>query len=277
MPDLNNKTADTELPPDYHIHTPLCKHATGTPADYRAAARSVRMGELCFTDHAPDPSGYDLKHRMTILQFPSYVLMVRSIQDGGSPRVLLGIEADYYPGAEPFLRDWLPHQPFDVVLGSVHYINDWGFDNPDNLYVWDSVDVKGVWRQYFSLVRSLVELRLFDVITHFDLPKKFGHRIRDTDLKEMVQPLLDRIAKAGMAIEINTSGWRRKVAEAYPSPLILNLMRERGIPITFGSDAHAPEDVGYAFDKAVALAREAGYGHFRRYCARQSSLCPLPA
>ena len=274
MPDQPNNAAPA-LPPDYHIHTPLCKHATGAPEQYRAAASALHMGELCFTDHGPDPSGYDLKHRMTILQFPSYVLMIRSLQDGASPRTLLGIEADYYPGAEPFLRDWLPHQPFDVVLGSVHYINDWGFDNPDNLYVWDSVDVKGVWRQYFSLLGSLVALRLFDVITHFDLPKKFGHRIRDNDCKEMVQPLLDKVAKAGMAIEINTSGLRRQVAEAYPSPLILSLMREREIPITFGSDAHTPGDVGYAFDKAVALAREAGYSDSRRYTARQPSLVPL--
>lgn len=271
-----NTTANRELPPDYHTHTPLCKHASGTPAEFRSSAAAIRMNELCFTDHAPDPSGYDLKHRMTILQFPSYVLMIRSIQDGKLPRPLLGIEADYYPGAEPFLRDWLPHQPFDVILGSVHYINDWGFDNPDNLYVWDSVDVKGVWRQYFSLLASLVELGLFDVITHFDLPKKFGHRIRDNDLRDMVQPLLDKVMNAGMAIEINTSGWRRKVDEAYPAPLILELMHERGIPITFGSDAHTPAEVGYAFDRAVTLARQAGYSSFHRFAARQPIPTPLP-
>ncbi len=275
MPEKPDKTSVALLPPDYHIHTPLCKHATGAPEEYRAAASAMRMAEMCFTDHGPDPSGYDLKHRMSLPQFPSYALMIRSIQDGHSPRVLLGIEADYYPGAEPFLRDWLPHQPFDLVLGSVHYINEWGFDSPDNLYVWDSVDVKGVWRQYFTLVAALVDLRLFDVITHFDLPKKFGHRIADRDLREMVRPLLDKVAAAGMAIEINTSGWRRAAAEAYPSPLILSLMREREIPITFGSDAHAPGDVGNQFEKAVALAREAGYSAYRRYCARQPSLCPL--
>lgn len=276
MTNTKSSTDTLTLPPDYHMHTPLCKHATGTPDAYRSAASTRKIEEIGFTDHAPDPSGYDLRHRMSITQYPSYLLMIRSLQDGSQPKTLLGIEADYYPGAEPFLKDWLPRQPFDLILGSVHYINDWAFDNPDTLYVWDSVDVKGVWRQYFSLIRSLVELGVADVLSHFDLPKKFGHRISDCDVREIVSPLLDNIAKAGMAIEINTSGWRRKVAEAYPSPLILGLMKERNIPITFGSDAHTPAEVGFAFDKAVVLAREAGYTEFRRYCARQPFNTPIP-
>jgi histidinol-phosphatase (PHP family) len=190
--------------------------------------------------------------------------------------VLFGIEADYFPGGEPFLREWLPRQPFDFVLGSVHYIRDWGFDNPDYRKTWESADVKGVWREYFALLRTLVGTRLFDAVSHFDLPKKFGHRLRDRDLKEMAQPVLDAIAGAGMAIEINTSGWRREVNEAYPAPLVLELAREREVPITFGSDAHSPAEVGYEFARAVRLAREAGYAASRRFKSRQASDVPLP-
>ena len=133
----------TALPPDYHMHTALCKHANGTPEAYRATAAIRKVETMAFTDHGPDPSGYDLKHRMTITQYPSYLLMIRSLQDGKLPKVLLGIEADYYPGAEPFLKDWLPHQPFDLILGSVNSIRAWGFDSPDTLHTWDSVTSKG--------------------------------------------------------------------------------------------------------------------------------------
>jgi histidinol-phosphatase (PHP family) len=79
-----------------------------------------------------------------------------------------------------------------------------------------------------------------------------------------------------MAMEINTSGWRREVAEAYPSPLILSLARERDIPITFGSDSHQPNEVGYAFDRAVQLAREVGYTHSLQFRQRRGSPLPLP-
>jgi histidinol-phosphatase (PHP family) len=116
---------------------------------------------------------------------------------------------------------------------------------------------------------------LFDVISHFDLPKKFGHRLRDREMKELVQPVLDHIAKKGMAFEINTSGWRRDAAEAYPSPLILSLAAEREIPITFGSDAHAPKEVGYQFAEALALALDTGCKDSLLYTNRVATRVPL--
>jgi histidinol-phosphatase (PHP family) len=91
-----------------------------------------------------------------------------------------------------------------------------------------------------------------------------------------VQPALDRIAAAGMGIELNMSGLVRPCQEIYPSPLILNLARERGIPISFGSDAHGPQDVGRYFDQALKLAKDAGYTHCLRMRGRKKELVPLP-
>ena len=258
------------------MHTVLCKHAEGTAREFKQAAFERGIPEICFTDHCPEPSGYDSKHRMSLDQVPSYQSLIHELQDNTRPDTLWGAEADFFPGCETFLAQFLPTLPFDLILGSVHYIKEWGFDNPDYLKTWESVDIKGVWKEYFGLLRRLVDTRLYDVIGHFDLPKKFGHRLRDKDMKEAVQPLLDHIARSGMGIEINTSGWRRQVAEAYPSPLILSLAAEREIPLTFGSDAHAPDEVGYEFGKALQLARETGHTHSLRFRQRQGNRVPLP-
>lgn len=266
----------SRLPADCHLHTVLCRHATGTAAEFKQAAGKLGLPELCFTDHCPEPSGYDANHRMKLEDVPAYRALITPLKDNSPPDVSWGIEADFFPGCEAFLTGFLPSQPFDLVLGSVHYIRDWGFDNPDYLKTWESVDVKGVWKEYFKLLRQLVDTRLFDVIAHFDLPKKFGHRLGDRDMKELVQPVLDHIAAGGMGIEINTSGWRRTVCEAYPSPLILSLAAEREIPITFGSDAHAPGEVGYEFGKALALARETGFTGTLRFRGRQGYRVALP-
>lgn len=263
------------LPPDYHTHTTLCKHAEGTPQEFRQKAKELGLAELCFTDHCPEPSGYDAKHRMTMQELPQYYDLITPLQDDDTPPVLLGLEADFFPGCEEFLTGFLPNQPLDLVMGSVHYIKDWGFDNPAYLKTWESVDIKGVWSEYFRLIKQLVDTNLFDVISHFDLPKKFGHRLRDREMKELVQPVLDHIAKNGMAFEINTSGWRREVAEAYPSPLILSLAAEREIPITFGSDAHAPADIGYHFPEALALALDTGCKESLLFKNRTSRRVPL--
>jgi len=274
---MNTTTSSTAviLPPDYHTHTILCKHATGTPREFRQKAKELGITELCFTDHCPEPSGYDAKHRMTLQEVPAYYDLIRPLQDGDTPPVLLGLEADFFPGCEAFLCSFLPAQPLDLVMGSVHYIKDWGFDNPNYIKTWESVDVKGVWIEYFKLIRQLIDSDLFDVISHFDLPKKFGHRLKDRDAKELVQPVLDQIAKKGMAFEINTSGWRREVAEAYPSPLILSLAAEREIPITFGSDAHTPDEIGFHFAEALTLARETGCKTSLRFNQRHATRVPL--
>ena len=261
---------------DYHTHTAFCKHAEGAVADYIDAARQKQLAEICFTDHVPAPDGYDPLNRMELGTFPDYVREVAAVQGSSGPEVLFGLEADYYEGCLGFIGQWLPHQKLDLVIGSIHYIRDWGFDNPAERAVWDSVDVTQTWRDYFALVGKLADTRLFDVVAHLDLPKKFGYRPPDKAVKEMAQPALDRIAAAGMGIELNTSGLRRPVKEIYPSPFLLELVRERDIPICFGSDAHTPRDVGYAFDQALTLAQEVGYDKCLRFRARQRTLAPLP-
>ncbi len=267
---------DFNMLPDYHIHTILCQHADGDIAEYKARAGFLNIPEICFTDHCPSPDGYDPRHRMDMTDFERYRAMVESQQDEVEPRVLFGIEADYYRGCEPVLREWLSAQKFDLVLGSVHYIDNWGFDNPLHRHVWDSVDVTKTWRKYFELIGELADTGLFDVITHLDLTKKFGHRPSDKELKEMAQPALDRIAGAGMGLELNTSGLSKPVGEIYPSPLLVSLACERDIPICFGSDAHSPGEVGRYFDQALKLAREAGYSHYFKIHQRQKEIVPLP-
>lgn len=261
---------------DYHLHTPLCRHADGTVTEYLEAARRKTLLEIGFSDHAPNPDGYDSPHRMTVKEFSLYQDMLRPLLNGSRPAVLFGLEADYYPGCERFLQPFLQQHPFDYILGSVHYLEHWGFDNPEERHVWDSVDVTQTWRTYFTLMGRLAESRLFDIVGHLDLPKKFGHRPPEAKIRDMAQPALDKVAAAGMCIEINTSGLRKPVGEIYPSVLLLKLAREREIPITFGSDAHRPAEVGYAFDQALRLARKAGYTRTARYSRRQKTLEPLP-
>jgi len=275
-PDPMTNPKDITAPPDYHIHTFLCKHAEGELPEYRTAAKRQKIPQICFADHCPNPDGYDPMHRMKMGEFSSYRDMVARMQDGEAPFVLFGVEADYYNGCETFLRAWLPAQDFDLIIGSVHYIQDWGFDNPDQRNAWDAVDVTDVWKTYFELVRRLARSGLFDIVGHIDLPKKFGHRPLDKDLKEMAQPTLDCIAEAGMGIEINTSGLRKPVGEIYPSEFILSMACEREIPICFGSDAHRPEDVGADFDKGLKLSRAAGYTHYFKIKQRRKKIIPLP-
>lgn len=263
--------------PDYHIHTPFCKHAEGELEEFLETARQKNLPEICFTDHAPNPDNYDPEHRMSVDEFKLYEGKVLSLSSSNGPAILFGVEADYYNGCERFLRKWLLRRKLDLVIGSIHYLNNWGFDNPDEREVWDNVDVGGTWREYFELIGQLAETHLFDVIGHFDLPKKFGYMPSEHVIRKIVQPVLEKIARAQMAIEINTSGLRKPVRETYPSRMLLGLARDYGIPICFGSDAHKPEEVGYEFAAALKLAQNAGYSEAVRFSARHKKSYVLPA
>lgn len=262
---------------DQHVHTPLCGHASGAPEEYVRHARLSNVPAVCFTDHAPAPDGYDASNRMPLERFGEYIESVQALRDSKTIRVGFGIEADYYPGCERFLRGWLSDQPFDLVIGSVHFIDDWGFDHPANLSRWRTSDVQSVWRKYFDLVCRLADTGLYDVLGHFDLPKKFGYRPPRADVEKMAAAALDRLAAANMAIEINTGGLRKPVGEAYPADYLLRLAKDRNIAICFGSDAHAPDETGYAFPAAVAMARAAGYDTALEFHQREGIPVPLPA
>jgi histidinol-phosphatase (PHP family) len=263
--------------PDYHIHTSFCKHAEGRMEEFLEAARQKKLPEICFTDHVPNPDNYDPGNRMSMNEFESYKEKIASLSvASGAPLVMFGVEADYYNGCERFLRKWLPRHKFDLVIGSIHYIKNWGFDNPDERAVWDNVDVADTWRKYFELIGRLADTHLFDVIGHFDLPKKFGYAPDARAIKEMAGPALEKIAHAQMAIEINTSGLRKPVKEIYPSVMLLGMARENGIPICFGSDAHKPDEVGYEFAVGIEWARKAGYSEAARFSARHKKNYALP-
>jgi histidinol-phosphatase (PHP family) len=264
--------------PDYHMHTPFCRHAHGEPEEYAAEAVRKGLTEICFTDHSPAPEGF-WGDGMRLDEFPAYQEAVFRCRKSAAIPVLFGIEADFLPDPDflAFARQWLPAQPFDVVLGSVHIIRGWVFTHGgESLEKWKTVDIAAVWREYFDMVGQLADTRLYDIVTHLDATKHSGYWPPESQIPEIVQPALDRIAAAGIGIELNMSGLVRPCQEIYPSPLILNLARERGIPISFGSDAPGPQDVGRYFDQALKLAKDTGYTHGLRMRGRKKQLVPLP-
>ena len=267
-------TPSPQLPPDYHSHNSLCKHAIGCPADYARAARHHGVPEIACTDHCPTDDGFGIEHRMRLDQFDEYLQGVADARATGVP-VLLGVEADYYPGCQRFLEPWLGRHAFDLVLGSVHFLDYWGAD-PARRTLASKINPVEIWTRYFELMGELADTHLYDIVAHFDLPKRFGNPIPLPALRELVLPALDRLAEAGMALEINTSGLNHPCQSCYPSVEILTWAHERGVGLTFGSDSHKPERVGAGFAHAVTLARQAGYTESWVYRKRKARSEPLP-
>ncbi len=265
------------LPADYHMHTPLCRHAAGEPGDLAAQALRLGIPEIGFADHNPMPRDDFDDWRMKAAELDEYVARVEQARrDHSNLAIKLALEIDYLPGYEDWVRDLASRHPWDYLIGSVHYISEsWAIDNPAQLAQWKGREPLEVWTAYFERLTLAAESGLFDIIGHVDLCKKFAIYPRE-DCTPLFNRFIEAVKRGGLAIEINTAGLRKECREIYPSPRLVQLAARSGIPITFGSDAHAAGEVGLNFVEAVQLARSAGYTQCCRFTRRQRQEVPLP-
>jgi histidinol-phosphatase (PHP family) len=248
---------------DYHMHTPLCGHAIGEPSEYAQTAIKVGLEEIGFSDHAPFVHMVDPRITMNHKQLPVYYKMIEDVREKYKKklRIKVAIEADFIPGYEPKTKAILDDYPYDYVIGSVHFIKDWGFDSPDEREKWTEHDVNQVYRDYYDLLRQAAKSKMFDIMGHVDLVKKFGNRATE-DMTDEVQKTAKVFKDSGVAIEINTSGLRKPVKEMYPALWNLEIYCKAGVPLTFGSDSHDPHDVGKDFSLAYEWAKKAGFKEY---------------
>lgn len=180
----------------------------------------------------------------------SYVEVVEAVKGAGLPAVC-GLEVDYYEGRMDEVADLLTGYPFDVLLGSVHWLGAWRFDvldDPLTMAEWEARDVDAVWDAYTRAMEELAASRTCDVLAHPDLVKVAGRRPAIPD--ECYDRIAEAAATSGMAAELSSAGWRKPVGEEYPAPPLLRRFVERGVPLTTASDAHSLPDVA---DRAAAL------------------------
>lgn len=224
------------------------------------AALLAGITEYGISDHAPQvPEPFD-DWRMQVAELPAYFEWIERARAkaGGRIAVRAGLECDWLTGCESWIEDLAGSYPWDYLIGSVHYLGDWDFDNPVWLGRWAESDVDAVWKHYWETYAKMADSGLFDILAHPDLVKKFSY-VPMGDLGRFYEPVIDAIAGSGSVIEINTAGWHKPCAEAYPTLQFLELACSAGIGLVISSDAHAPGDVGRDFSKATALAKAAGY------------------
>ncbi len=259
----------------YHNHTDWSDGKTGLK-EMIAAAEKVGIEELGISDHlvfCPDDRQIDWTMKPEFLG--EYIREIELAAKSSSIAILTGIEADYFPETAEILRSKLDGMPLDYVIGSVHYVGKFQLDSRmEDWSGFSQADLDGIWSAYWRLIRKMAESRLFDIVGHPDLPKKFAF-FPSGPMTDEVDATLDSIAASGMTMELNTSGWSFPAGEAYPSFRILKAAKKRNIPIMINSDAHEPDHLTRNFQKAGSLAKEAGYSELARFKRRHRFFSPL--
>jgi histidinol-phosphatase (PHP family) len=262
---------------DYHVHTPLCRHAEGWPVDFAKRAVELGLEELGFADHNPMPEAFD-DWRMLREELPRYFASVEEARQlvPGLP-IRLGLEMDYLPGQERWWEELKALAPWDYWIGSVHYLpGGWEVDNPKYLGRHRESDPEEIWISYWKTLEKCIRSGWFDFVGHADLPKKFGFRPKG-DLRRFYEPAIEAMVDTGVAFEVNTAGLRKDCRELYPASEFLRLAAEAGVPVLINSDAHAVGELGAGFEEALESLLEAGYSSTVRFERGRRIEVPLPA
>lgn len=247
---------------------------------YVQAAASRAVGEIAITEHvhrfsvARDWLDAPFWREEATEDLDVYAAGVLAARDTGLP-VLLGIEMDWLAGRQERIARFLESHPFDVVLGSVHWLGSTPVDDPSSPPI-PTASAREVWTRYLDELVAAAESGLFDVLAHPDLPKVFGHRA-PPEVWARFDAVVARVAATGIAIECSSAGLRKPVGEIYPDPDLLAMFCAAGVPVTLSSDAHRPEDVAAGYPTTVAALRAAGYRTITRFSRRVPTQVELAA
>ena len=267
---------------DYHVHTARCGHAAGAMERYVEHAIATGLAEIGFSDHLfmywLPGDRRDPELGMAEWEHDFYIADVERCRAryGADITIRLATEADYIPGHEARLETILRRYDWDYVIGSVHFLDDWGFDDSRYIDGYDGADIDALYARYFDVVGASAESGLFDTIGHSDLIKKFGYR-PTVDQAPAYARLAARLARSGVCVEVNTAGLRKPVGEVYPHPDLLRAYHAAGVQPTLGSDAHAPTEVAADLESASRLLRAVGYETFTAFDGRTRREIRLPA
>jgi histidinol-phosphatase (PHP family) len=272
-----------DLPLDAHMHTDLSPDSRVSTDVYAAAAVERGIAEIAVTDHVDFEPGAPAFGYTT---FEDRERVVRDAAERWGPQGLqirFGVELTYDRSWEADIREHLARHAYDFTIGSVH-------DRVDSPY---SPWRVGAWVQGRSLaeivapsfdeVEAAARSGLFDAIGHIDGVKRyvFPH-VKPADFEaapELYEPILRALVESGTALEVNTSGLRYSIEQAFPYPAIVARFRELGgRAVSVGSDAHSADHFAWGLADGYAMAAEAGFSEltFRRGPGAGRVAVPMP-
>lgn len=271
---------------DYHLH--VWPHAPGTPAPtpdvlelYSTTAQQRGLSRIAITEHShrfiqvdaavghfwdADPNHLSaatskIWNEEQGADLDAYCDALLLAQADGLP-IELGIEVDLLPDRADEMATVIAQYPFDVRLGSVHWLGSWLFDAYGTevfIAEWERRGIESAWRDYERAMQELVDADLCDVIAHCDLIKVAG-RLPDAGMRaDFEDRLVALLTASGLAVEVSSAGWRKLADEQYPSRRILEGLADACVPITLASDAHVPEQIAWEYERLIALVLDVGF------------------
>lgn len=273
---------------NYHTHCLFCD-GKESPESMAHAAFEAGFRILGFSSHAP--LDFETSWTMKEDDLPAYLGRIASLRDefSGRMEVLSGLEIDWIPGIGK-----KSFENLDFSIGAVHFVKPQGLEN-DELFTVDGSqesfdrlvenayggDAYTLVEDYFTSLKALIDSGGFDILAHFDLPRKNnpGQSRFDTGLsryRDAAMMAVDALEKSNLIVEVSTGGMAKgRTNSPYPELWILKELQHRRIPVCLNSDAHEAKHLALFRDRALQTIEEAGYNNLEIITLKGRQKVPL--
>lgn len=260
---------------DCHLHTNFSGDCDVAPEIMIEQGIKNGLTGICMTDH--QDADFPYPKIAFDLDLSAYYKKYQELKTryGKQLDLLFGVELGIQPHLAAELSDYVKSYPFDFIIGSIHLVNRIDPWYPD---YFEGRDDRTAFIEYFECaLENLKAFRDFDVFGHLDYIIRYSPNKNKNYSYEAFRHIIDEILKIlvenGIGLEINTGSIKSGLDTPNPCKEILLRYKEMGGEIlTFGSDAHKPEFVGYKLKEMQELAKECGFKYFSTFKERKPKM-----
>ncbi len=247
----------------------FCDHARSSLQEMLESAVQAGIHTFAVTEHAPRidrrflyPNEVAMGWTVDTLidNFYRYAHTMPAVIDAFADRlaVLKGFEIEVVPSAGyvAMMRDYRARYGFELMVGSVHYVQEISIDGSVEEFE-QAMDACGGLEplavRYYQTVAEMVQALQPEVVGHLDLIRLNGHRFGSVEtpaIRRAVEQTLEAIRAVDAIVELNTAGWRKGLDEPYPASWLVQMAQRMGVPFCLGDDSHSVEQVAFSFERA---------------------------
>lgn len=255
----------------------FCHHATDTLEEVVRLYIDKGFPWVGITEHVPaisdellypDQKAAGLTPEFLLKRFGNYMKECRRLQKHyeSEIRIFAAMEIETYSGYESFIPSLMDTFRPDYLVGSVHFVDDMGFDYSREQYDLTAAKAGGLdalYCKYFDLQYEMIQLLKPAVVGHFDLIRIFdpdyGSRLEKPEIMARIKRNLALIKDLDLIMDYNLRSLLKGATEPYISLPILKLAREMGIAVVPGDDSHGLSSVAANMERGIALLEAAGF------------------
>jgi histidinol-phosphatase (PHP family) len=253
----------------------FCSHAADTLDEIVQCYIRKQFPWVGITEHAPfisenslyypDEREVGLTPKLILQRFDDYMLECRRLQKKYQNKIRLfsAMEIETYSGYEQFVPYLIDRFQPDYIVGSVHFINDIGFDYSESFYnqIVETVGGKDkLYCLYFDKQYEMIKILKPSVVGHFDLIRIFDRnyksRLLNPDIWQRIERNLQLIKDLDLIMDFNLRSLYKGAEEPYISRPILKRVRELNIAVVPGDDSHDISSVGNYLTEAIKILKD---------------------